>query len=178
MQRLVVFRHAKAGPHDEAHDKERALIDRGRNEAALMGRAMRDKGYLPNLVLCSSAKRTVETWEHAVPAFGTKPEVRFLDELYDAPERSILKTIRGVKDRARVLMYIGHNPGLENLARNLVRKPWDASAKKHAAAMEKKFPTSAVAVIDFNAKAWNDIDFGEGALADFLTPADVKNGAP
>ena len=63
MKRLLVFRHAKAGPHDVAHDKERALIDRGRNDAALMGRAMGDKGYLPDLVLCSSAKRTMETWE-------------------------------------------------------------------------------------------------------------------
>jgi phosphohistidine phosphatase len=175
MKRLVVFRHAKAGPHDEAHDKARALIDRGRNDAALMGRAMRDKGYLPDLVLCSSAKRTVETWEHAAPALGTKPEVRFLDALYDAPERSILKTIRGVKDSAPVLMYIGHNPGLENLARKLMRKATDAAEEKRGAAMEKKFPTSAVAVVDFDMTAWGDIDVGKGALSDFLTPADVKD---
>jgi phosphohistidine phosphatase len=176
MKRLVVFRHAKAGPHDEAHDKQRALIDRGRNDAALMGRAMQDRGYLPNLILCSSAKRTVETWEHAAPALGKKPDVRFLDELYDAPENSLLKTIRGVKEIAPVLMYIGHNPGLENLARKLVRKPNNAAEMKRASAMEKKFPTSAVAVIDFDVKAWSYIDFGEGTLSDFLTPADLKSG--
>ena len=176
MKRLIVFRHAKAGPHDAAHDKERALIDRGRSDAALMGRAMRDKGYLPDLVLCSSAKRTMETWEYAAPALGAKPEVRFLDALYDAPEKSILKTIGGVKQSAPVLMYIGHNPGLENLARKLVRKSAkDTSEQKQRAAMEKKFPTSAFAVVDFDLKAWTDIDFGEGALFDFLTPADVKD---
>jgi phosphohistidine phosphatase len=175
MTRLLVFRHAKAGPHDEAHDKERALIERGRNDAALMGRAMREKGYLPDLVLCSSAKRTVETWLYAAPALAAKPEVRFLDELYDAPEKAILKTIHGVKDLAPVLMCIGHNPGLEDLARKLVRKPRDANERRRVASMEKKFPTSAVAVIDFDVKAWDDIETGEGTLADFLPPADFKS---
>lgn len=175
MKRLLVFRHAKAGPHDEVHDKERRLIDRGRNDAALMGRAMRNKRYLPDLVLCSSAKRTMETWEHAAPALGTRPEVHFLDELYDAPERSILKALRGVKESAPVLMYIGHNPGLENLARKLVRKAADSAEKKRILALEKKFPTSAVAVIDFDVGAWGDIDTGEGALSDFLAPADLKS---
>ena len=73
-------------------------------------------------------------------------------------------------------MYIGHNPELENLARKLVRKPHDPSEKRRAAAMEKKFPTSAVAVVDFDVKTWADIDTGEGTLSDFLTPADAKGG--
>jgi phosphohistidine phosphatase len=175
LKRLLIFRHAKAGPHDVAHDKERRLIERGRNDAALMGRAMRENGYLPDLVLCSSARRTVETWQQAAPALCGRPEVRFLDELYDAPEKSILKTLRGVKDGAPILMCLGHNPGLENLARKLVRKPDNSDEQRRAAAMEKKFPTSAVAVIDLEATAWADIDVGEGTLSDFLTPADVKD---
>ena len=122
MKRLLIFRHAKAGPRDEKHDKERALIQRGCDDAALIGRAMHEKGYKPDLVLCSSAKRTVETWQHAAPELGEDPEVRFLDALYDAPEKSILQTIRTVKTHAPVILYIGHNPGLENLARVLVRK--------------------------------------------------------
>jgi phosphohistidine phosphatase len=174
MKRLVVFRHSKAGPHDEARDKERALIERGRNDAALMGNAMREKGYLPHLVLCSSAKRTIETWQHAAPLLGVRPEVCFLDELYDAPEKSILETIRGVKNPATVLMYIGHNPGLENLARSLVRPPDDSAGRRRTAAMDKKFPTSAVAVVDFDVRTWEEIDAGEGRLSDFLTPADLK----
>lgn len=174
--RLLIFRHAKAGPHHEQNDKARALIERGRNDAALMGRVLREKGYLPDLVLCSSAKRTVETWEHAAPALGAAPKVCFLDELYDAPEKSLLKTIRGVKESASALMYIGHNPGLENLARQLVHEPQDSAEKRRIAAMAKKFPTSAVAVIDFDADAWGDIDVAEGTLSDFLTPADFKTG--
>ncbi|HLY04641.1 MAG TPA: histidine phosphatase family protein [Rhizomicrobium sp.] len=174
MKRLLIFRHAKAGPHDEAHDKQRGLVERGRNDAALMGRALRDRGYLPDVVLCSSAKRTMETWEHAEPMLGTNPETRFLDELYNAPEKSILKTIRSVKENAPVLMCIGHNPGLENLARKLARNSGSDAERKRMAAMEKKFPTGAVAVLDFQVNAWSDIDSGKGALTAFLVPADFK----
>jgi phosphohistidine phosphatase len=73
-------------------------------------------------------------------------------------------------------MYIGHNPGLEELARRLVRKPVDAAETKRTAAMEKKFPTSAVAVIDFDVKGWSEIDAASGTLSDFLAPADLKGG--
>lgn len=176
MQRLLIFRHAKSEPHNEAHDKERRLIDRGRKDAALMGRAMRARRYLPDLVLCSNATRTMETWEQAASALGEKPDVRFLDELYDAPENSLLATIHRVKQSAPVMMYIGHNPGLENLARKLARKPKEPAEKKRVAALEKKFPTSAIAVLDFDVNAWGDIDAGEGTLYDYLVPADLKEG--
>lgn len=174
MQRLLIFRHAKAAPHDEARDKERRLIDRGRNDSALMGRAMRARGYLPDLVLCSSATRTMETWEQAAPGLGGRPEVRFLDELYDAPENSLLATIHRVRQSVPVMMYIGHNPGLENLARRLARKPKEPAEKYRVAAMEKKFPTSAVAVLDFDVDAWRDIDAGGGTLYDYLVPAEIR----
>ena len=174
MKRLLIFRHAKAGPHDESQDIERALIARGRTDAALMGRALRERDYVPDLVLCSSAKRTVETWEHAAPEFGTAPRVRYLDSLYDAPEKSLLKTIRSVEEQAPVLMYIGHNPGLENLARMLMRKPAAATEERRAAALKEKYPTGAVAVVEFAVKEWAEIEPGEGTLADFITPAEVK----
>jgi phosphohistidine phosphatase len=174
VKRLLIFRHAKAGPHDEKHDQERALIQRGRDDAARMGRAMYERGYVPDLVLCSSAKRTVETWQHAAPELQAKSDVRFLDALYDAPEKSVLQTVRSVNSGAPVILYIGHNPGLENLARMLARKPAEPAEKRRAAAMQDKFPTSAVAVVDFDVDAWSAIAPDMGALVDFITPADLK----
>ena len=40
--------------------------------------------------------------------------------------------------------------------------------------MTDKFPTSAVAVIDFNVDVWSAIAPDSGVLADFITPADVN----
>lgn len=174
MKRLLVFRHAKAGPHDEKRDKQRDLVDRGRTDSARMGRAMRERGYIPDLVLCSSAKRTVETWNHAAPALAAKPEVEFLDSLYDASETRILNCIRAVTKSAPVLLYIGHNPGLERLARQLTRKPKNAEERNRYTAMVEKFPTAALAVLDFDAEAWADIRPSDAALTDFVTPGRLE----
>ena len=174
MKRLLVFRHAKAGPHDEKRDKQRDLVDRGRTDSARMGRAMRERGYVPDLVLCSTAKRTAETWNHAAPALAAKPDVEFLDSLYDASETRILKCIRAVRKSAPVLLCIGHNPGLERLARQLARKPTNAEERSCYTAMVEKFPTAALAVLDFDSDAWTDICPSEGALTDFLTPGKLE----
>lgn len=175
MKRLLVLRHAKAVPHDEKSDEQRRLIERGRSDAALMGRAMNERAYLPQVVLCSSAARTKETWEAAAPELGTHPEVEFLDALYDAPEAAILKCVQGANNSAATVLCIGHNPGLERFARMLIRKPENPRERRHAAALAEKFPTSALAVIDFNVRAWANIALGTGTLTDFISPADLKH---
>ena len=60
-RRLLLLRHAKSAWPDLA-DSERPLNDRGRRDAPAMGRWLRDKGYVPDLVLCSTAQRTRDTW--------------------------------------------------------------------------------------------------------------------
>jgi phosphohistidine phosphatase len=174
MKRLFVLRHAKAGPHDEKHDKERALIDRGRSDSALMGRMMHKRNYLPELVLCSSARRTMETWEYAAPMIGARPVTRFLDSLYDATAGTILKCIGAESGNARAVVVIGHNPGLEDFARKLVRKPANADERSRAASLATKFPTCTLVVFDFGIDEWRKIAPGTGALTDFVTPGELK----
>lgn len=174
MKRLFVLRHAKAGPHDEKHDKERALIDRGRSDSALMGGMMHKRNYFPDLVLCSTARRTMETWEYAAPMIGTCPVTRFLDSLYDATAGTILTCIRTESRDARAVVVIGHNPGLEDFARKLVRQPSNEEERSHAAALATKFPTCAFVVFDFGLDEWPKIAPGTAALTDFVTPGDLK----
>jgi phosphohistidine phosphatase len=175
MRRLLIFRHAKAGPRDEKHDKERQLIDRGRSDSALMGRMMRKKGYVPDLVLCSSAVRTRETWEHTYPELQAKPETKFLDSLYDASEGTILDCLQHADDAVPNLLYIGHNPGLERLARLLIRDPETADERRRTAALLSKYPTAALTVIDFRGEHWAEIAPAAGILVDFVAPSDLKS---
>jgi phosphohistidine phosphatase len=175
MRRLLILRHAKAGPHDEKHDKERQLTDRGRSDSALMGRMMREKGYVPQLVFCSSAARTRETWEHTGPELHAEPETKFLDALYDASAGTILNCLQCASDAAASLLYIGHNPGLEDLARMLVREARSGDERRRMAALMSNYPTAALAVIDFAVDHWIEIAPREGTLADFVMPADIRN---
>jgi phosphohistidine phosphatase len=175
MKRLFVLRHAKAGPHDAKHDQERSLVDRGRTDSARIGRVMREKNYVPDLVLCSSARRTVETWEHAASAIGAQAATRFLDALYDAAAGTILKCVQNEGGDSRAVVVIGHNPGLEDFARKLMRKPANAEECSRAGALATKFPTCALAVFDFDVDEWTKIATAAGVLIDYVTPANLES---
>ena len=84
MTRLILFRHAKAERRAESgEDFDRILTDRGRNDAVLMGEALRGLGMTPDLALVSAAARTTGTWAAMAPAFQmARVEIRA--ELYDA----------------------------------------------------------------------------------------------
>ncbi|HEY1612784.1 MAG TPA: histidine phosphatase family protein [Rhizomicrobium sp.] len=170
MKKLLLLRHAKAVSHDEKHDKARALNSRGRSDSESMGRVMHREQYLPDLVFCSTARRTVETWEHLAPELKCNSEVRFFDELYDATATAIFACARRAESGARTVLMIGHNPGIHDCARMLARNPMDDEENGRVAALRGKFPTSALAVFGIEADAWENTAPAMGALLNFLTP--------
>jgi phosphohistidine phosphatase len=174
MLRLLVLRHAKAAAHDEKHDRERPLVARGREDAARIGRAMRENSYIPRLVLCSPSARTMQTWEAVAPEIGSSAVLEIREALYDASEGTILACIQDVRKPAPILLYVGHNPGLERFARRMVRSPEDDAERRRCKAMAREFPTAALAVIDFEAAAWHHIAPATGVLSDFVSPGDLR----
>ncbi len=71
--------------------------------------------------------------------------------------------------QAQLVMLVGHNPAFENLARRLV----GGGASKLGRRREEKFPTAALAVIDFPCARWSGIGEGSGHLAHFVRPRDL-----
>jgi phosphohistidine phosphatase len=115
MRELILLRHAHAEnamPGQEDHD--RALSARGRAEAAAAGAWLRDHGYLPDRVLCSSARRARETLDLAQDAIG-HGETERVDAIYEATPGQLIALADAHRDVQRLLM-VGHNPGLEHLA--------------------------------------------------------------
>lgn len=118
MYRLLLLRHAKAAaPAPGQGDHARILNPRGQAASQAMGQYMALNDLKPDLVLCSDASRTRETWEGIS---GTNDwqatEVRFLKALYLAESSRIAQIIGREARTARTLLLIGHNPGLEDLA--------------------------------------------------------------
>ena len=170
MRRLIIFRHAKAVPHDAAPDFERALASRGKEAAAEMGRLMADEQLLPDLVLVSPSKRTMQTWERAAPALGETP-MRVENGIYEAPADRLLSLVRGVEDSVRTLVLVGHNPGVADLARALI-----GHGDRYAfARLRSRFVTAGVAVIDFAVDHWKDVKPGDGRLDRFVTPSSTHD---
>ena len=174
MKRLLLLRHAKAVPVESGtDDHERALLKRGREDAPKLGRYIEQKGYAPEFIASSTAKRTVETVELVTDAFSGTRRIDYLEALYLAEPEVILSIVRLAPDKMNSVMVVGHNPGLEQLATLLAREPVKRKERDRVDQIEEKFPTCALAVLDFDVARWRDIAPGQGALKDFVRPRDL-----
>lgn len=162
--RLILTRHAKSSWDDTSlTDHSRPLNGRGRRSAGVIGGWLASRGVLPQQVLCSDANRTRETWERLEPSLSL-PEpavVSYLPELYHAAPEQMLAVLQGAE--ASVVMMIGHNPGISAFARRiLARQPVDPEFHR--------YPTGATMIATFDRASWADVDFGTGAMQDYVAP--------
>jgi phosphohistidine phosphatase len=177
VKRLLLLRHAKAVPGDaKTDDHDRALNVRGQHDAPMLGAEMHHRLYVPDFALCSTARRTVETWEGVAPEFDAPPGIEFLDTLYLASPKTILKLVQLTGDETDTLLVLGHNPGLEDCAAALARKPETQGERALLEQLRDKFPTCGLAVLDFEIAHWRDVEPGTGALTDFIRPKDMREG--
>ncbi len=127
MIRLALLRHAKAvGDGGAGGDHARVLAERGRRDATRVGLRLLDAGFVPDRVLVSDSARTRETWALASEALlrtGHRPEVTFDRRLYLADPEQVATVCRDLGDAAGTLLLVGHNPGWEALATQLVGRP-------------------------------------------------------
>lgn len=161
-KRLYLLRHAKSSWDDpELADHDRPLASRGRRAAKAMKRYMRQREIAAELVLCSTARRARETFERIEPALADA-EVRYEPDLYAATAEALLERLRRVPDEIDSVLLIGHNPAIEQLARDLARPELPA-----------KFPTAALATLEVSATSWRDVGRGDATLVDFVRPRDL-----
>ena len=172
---LVLLRHAKSAWPD-VPDHERPLARRGQRDAPVMGHWLRAAGYVPDLVLCSSARRARETWELAQAELGAAPQVRFSDGVYEAAPADLIGLARETASSVRVLLIVGHNPAMEELALDLAGGE-GAAAAETLNRMQAKFPTAAVAVLTVTG-GWAGLGRKSARLTCFVTPREVAAGGP
>ena len=172
MKRLYLLRHAKAVPADPAlDDHARELTVRGMHDAGAVARYLRKNGFMPELILCSGAARTRQTAELVQREISARIDCR--DALDLAEAGKILAQLQGAPSGVAGVMVVGHNPGLEELATILAREPVRRKERARRDVLEEKFPTAALAVLDFDVEKWRDLRPGEGVLVDFVRPKDL-----
>ncbi len=133
--RLIVMRHAKSDWNAGAEtDHERPLNERGRKEAPHVGKALKADGLVPEVVLSSDSTRTTETFE-AMSPFLAHAAVSYLPELYHAGLAEVRAAAGHVPPGARTVMVLGHNPGWEDMVRELTGEPIELKTA-HAAILE------------------------------------------
>jgi len=180
MRQLLLLRHAKSSWDDPAQsDHARPLNARGRRAAACMRASMHELGLVPDVVLVSSARRTLQTLE-ALGPWDETPIIEPMNGLYLASAAQILTVLRSVSDTVRSLMVVGHNPGLHDLAITLVGAHVMASNGQTARRLAEGFPAGALAEFTI-AQTWRALGEGDGEgggrLVRFLSPRDLPEMA-
>ncbi|MEU4566023.1 histidine phosphatase family protein [Micromonospora sp. NPDC023956] len=116
---LVLLRHGKAERPDGIADRERALTERGHADAAAAGAWVARHGFRPDVVVCSPARRTRQTWQAAASGMagvstgdGATPQVRYESAVYLADTADLLDLLRATAPDADTILLVGHNPGI------------------------------------------------------------------
>ena len=162
MRRLVLLRHAKSDYPAGVGDHDRPLAVRGRRDAPAAGEWIaRHVGAVDDVVV-SSAVRAQQTWALASPHVTVVGSVVTEPRIYEAPASTLIGIVESLPENAATVLLVGHNPGLEDLAAELVTDG-DPDALGR---MALKYPTSAVAVLE-----------GDGQWADLLRGARLTSFA-
>ena len=140
-RRLIVMRHAKSSwDHPELRDHDRPLNPRGIRDSPRVADELASRGWVPELILVSSATRTLQTLEGMSGQFGSvRKEVR--PGIYHAGVHDLLLELDDMLDGGTTMM-LGHNPGSEMLINHL-------SGEWHV------MPTAAAALLVENGGIWS-----------------------
>jgi phosphohistidine phosphatase len=123
---LVLLRHAKAETPGELPDFERRLTTVGESDADAAGAWLADERLRPDLVFCSPAARTRQTWQGVSIALAQAlpdvpaPEVRYEKGLYDGGRTEVFDLLRTVPDETRTVLVVGHNPTVSEVSLLLI----------------------------------------------------------
>ncbi|TDC48230.1 histidine phosphatase family protein [Micromonospora sp. KC207] len=126
LRTLVLLRHAKAEAPGIGPDIRRPLTARGHADSAAAGAWLARHGLLPDVVVCSAARRTRQTWhgvklgmtgspDEAGPA-GPAPVVRYEPGAYEAQPAELLTLVRSAPAEASTVLLVAHNPGISLLS--------------------------------------------------------------
>jgi phosphohistidine phosphatase len=152
VHRLLLLRHAKSSWDEPSlADHERPLAKRGRKAAVQVGEYLRAADLTPDLVVCSTARRTRQTWKRLALE---GPEVRLEDAMYGATAGELA----------------GHNPGMGDFAVRLC----GAAVSTDARRLLEKFPTAALAVFETDGP-WRQLVTGHTDLVAYRTPRDASS---
>jgi phosphohistidine phosphatase len=159
MPALILFRHGKSDwDVDYGDDRDRPLARRGRKAAKTMGRFVQRAAQVPDAAITSPAVRAADTLRIAMKAGGWTCPVRTADELYGGGVSGLLRELHSEPAATGVLLAVGHEP------------TWSDAVTRLTGGGQVRFPTAALARIEFGVDRWNDVQLGTGVLAWMVPP--------
>jgi phosphohistidine phosphatase len=157
MKTLCIIRHAKASHGEPLQpDHDRPLEDRGRSDAAVMGRMLRERGLLPDTILSSTAARAKTTAAILARELEREDRVLLLDDLYDASPRVYRRALAELPGDAGTAFLVGHNPELTAFCEEMTARRFGS------------IPTCGIVCIDLPCLQWDELNRGQTGSLRFL----------
>lgn len=172
MRHLILMRHAEAGyaaPGDK--DIDRPLTPIGHKEAARQARFFHDHKLMPDLVLCSPAKRTQETWARVHEALADSLSIDFalhhVETLYQAASATIVQLVHAIPEHVDIALIVAHNPGIHEAALTL-SQPLDGHMPSDLAVeLQGGFPPASLAMFECKIRQWSEVTHENVTLRQF-----------
>ena len=153
MKTLHLLRHAKSSWKDSTlKDFDRPLNKRGKLSANFIAKKLMAENFKPDLIYCSPAKRTKETYKYLNSTLNFKTSLDYKDEIYEAHYSTLLNLINNVDSKHNSVLLIGHNPGLSNLASELTNT-------------NINLVTCNIISIEFEVENWDEVFNGCGEIS-------------
>ena len=158
------MRHAKSDWDDSSlSDFDRPLNKRGKKAAPFMGKEIKKREALPDIIISSPANRAKNTTKLFVEACKFEKEIIFEKDFYFGYIEDIFKIIKSNSSSINKIMVVGHNPTWEDLVSRLSKNnPYVT------------MPTAAIASINFDINKWSELNFGTGTLEWLLKPKELQ----
>ena len=163
MRTIMFLRHAKSS-HDDSSlkDFDRPLADRGKQDAPLLGRFLRQVNRCPDLIISSTARRAKQTAVLVADQAGFEPSsIQWEEELYYGGARDYLKLVQKGPGKADSIMLVGHNPLIEEAVSLLCSEPGSYVVR---------MPTAALVSLEHPALEWSQVKAGTSRFQWMMIP--------
>ncbi len=162
MKKLLILRHAKSSWKDLSQaDHDRPLNKRGKRDAPRIGKFMRERDMIPDLIISSTAKRAWKTAEAVADEVDYRKDVTRTRDLYHAYPDAFIEILQGLDNHFRSVLMVAHNPGIEELVAQL-------------SGVYERMTTGALAHFELPIDDWQDLeDRMRGRLKGIYRPKEL-----
>ena len=162
MKSVILLRHGKSDWNAPfRNDHERPLASRGIKAAKKMGKYFSKNEKTPEILISSTALRAKETIELAKKSGKWSSQLIYNSKIYGGSPKIILEIIQQIDEKFNSVCLIGHEPNFSSFI------------SKSTNGEFYRFPTAAMAFINFKIELWKEIRFGNGILKWLARPKEI-----
>lgn len=150
MPTVLLLRHATAEPYASS-DAARPLSPHGLRQASHVAQHLSTRELVPDVVLCSTALRTRQTWQTIEENLGptAAAQCHMRDDLYQASPDAV-QSLVAQQSPAQVVLVVGHEPIMSMTAARYAGPQSDEVA---VMTVSVGMPTAGLAIIEVESLA-------------------------